>query len=151
MFNNLHTHMMRFVHEMICDDIIHQPPAHIISTHIQSNMHRITKELQVVFMAYLQPNRWYVFYVDRAIRSHSKMTSPQKWPFPHLPPYPVTVKTIKFAIWNNGSHRFCWPPSLTFLTSLSPTFAQIYSTNKPTKHIRYFDISWIWFFFFSLW
>jgi hypothetical protein len=22
------------------------------------------------------------------------------------------VKTIEFAIWNNGSHRFSWPPSL---------------------------------------
>ena len=46
-----------------------------------------------------------------------KMTSPKKWPFPHLPPSPVTVKTIEFAIWNNGSHRFWWPPSLLSLVT----------------------------------
>ena len=27
------------------------------------------------------------------------------------------MKTIEFAIWNNASHRFCWPPSLPYLVT----------------------------------
>ena len=55
------------------------------------------------FCPQLNVHEWY----SGAIQ---KVTSQQKWPFP------VTVKTIEFAIWNNG-HRFCWPPSLPSLVT----------------------------------